>query len=137
MELINQTLQEAKKQYESGNTLLALILITLCIEWMGAMLDDKPLKSPKQSKRRFNKAIELLLRGKYAMFNRDSFFYEYWRNPLIHSGKLSKRFVLIEAPINNHLCLNDNKQWMFVPTVFIHDMQASFRKLEKIKKAEK
>ncbi|NSW46335.1 MAG: hypothetical protein HPY79_11030 [Bacteroidales bacterium] len=137
METINQTIQEAQKQLESGNTFMAMVLLALCLEWMGALLDDKPLKSTKQSKRRFNKAVACLLGGKYAALNRDSFLYEYWRNQLIHSGKLSKRFFISDDPINHHLCLNENKQWIFIPSVFLRDMQAAFAKLEKIKKAEK
>jgi len=137
MENITKTIQEAQKQFESGNTFMAMVLLTLCLEWMGALLDDKPLKSSKQSKRRFNKAVALLLGGKYAAINRDSFLYEYWRNQLIHSGKFSKRLCITNDSINHHLCLNENKQWIWVPSVFLHDMQTALVKLEKIKKAEK
>lgn len=49
MQQLKQNIEEARKQLTIGNVEWSILLLTLCIEWMGAHLDKKPLKSPKQT----------------------------------------------------------------------------------------
>lgn len=135
MELLRKTIQEAEKQIESQNFELALVLLTLCVEWMGAKMDKKPLKSPKQSKKRFSKAIDLLFGGRYAALNRDSFLYDSWRNPWLHVGNPSSWFFIAQNLDLKHLSENDNKQIVFIPSVFLKDVQIALKKLERKVKA--
>ncbi len=130
MELLRKTINEAEKQLEAQNIGLTLVLLTLCIEWMGAKLDKKPLKSPKQSKKRFGKAIDSLFDGRYAALNRDSFLYDSWRNPWLHAGNPSSWFFITENSDLKHLSENDKKQIVFIPSVFLKDVQNALKKLE-------
>lgn len=127
---IKQNIEEAKKQLNSGNIELSIILLTLCIEWMGAQLDKKPLKTPKQTKKRFDIAINTLLGGNYAALNRNSFFYEHWRNPWIHAGKGSSWFLITTDKNFNHLSKSSEaKKIIFNPSVFLSDIEKAFNKL--------
>lgn len=126
---LKQNIEEAKKQLTLGNVELTIILLTLCIEWMGAHLDKKPLKSPKQTKKRFDNAIKTLLGGNYAALNRDSFFYEHWRNPLIHAGKPGSLFLITRDNSFKHLSKNENKKIIFNPDVFLSDIEHALKKL--------
>lgn len=130
MELLRKTIQEAEKQIELQNFELALVLLTLCIEWMGAKMDKKPLKSPKQSKKRFSNAIDSLFGGRYAALNRDSFLYDRWRNPWLHAGSPSSWFMITENPDLKHLSESEKKQIIFIPSVFLKDVRVALKKLE-------
>lgn len=126
---VSQHIEEAKKQLLLGNVELSIILLTLCIEWMGAHLDKKPLKTPKQTKKRFDHAINNLLRGDYAALNRDSFFYEHWRNPWIHTGKPSSLFKITRDKEYKHLSKTVDKKIIFNPDIFLMDMESALKKL--------
>ncbi|NMD00370.1 MAG: hypothetical protein GYA62_11710 [Bacteroidales bacterium] len=126
---LSQNIEEAKKQLNSGNIELSIIILTLCIEWMGAMIDKKPLKAPKQTKKRFDMAINKLLGGNYAALNRDSFFYEHWRNQLIHTGKPSSLFIITTNKELKHLSKNEDKKIFFNPDVFLIDIESAFKKI--------
>jgi hypothetical protein len=130
-ERLHQLLQEAKILQEQQLYASSIILLTLCIELMGACLDDKPVKSPKQSKKRFQVAIHTLLGGNYAALDRKISLYDKWRNQWIHALSPSSLFLITTDISKPHLSFTEKKQIIFNPVVFYNDMLAAFDKLNK------
>jgi hypothetical protein len=122
-------IDQASFLQKNGAVMASLMVLTSGMEVMGSHFDNKPLKSPAQSKYRFAATTEKLLGGKYATLNRDHLLYETVRNPLVHSLVLSDRIVLIND--TTHLAF-DGKSICFNPVMFLHDCKAAFNRLQQL-----
>lgn len=128
MKHIIQQIKYARELIGRNDYITALLMMVLCIEWIGAVLDkQKPLKAIKQSQRRFQKALEFI-GSAYAYFNREGFLYHALRNHLIHTGILSKRIELV-IDASMHLKYNEKKQLVIDLKVLLNDIENAVNKL--------
>lgn len=111
--------------------LASVTILTIGLEIAGGFFDNKPLKSPKQSKIRFRAATNKLLSAKYAVVNRDDFLYETLRNQLLHSLIPGKTIVFDLSARENHLTLINNTI-LFNPQIFLSDVEEGIIKLRKL-----
>jgi Mor family transcriptional regulator len=114
---------------ENNLHLQSVQLLTLSIEFLGGLLDGKPLKSEQQSKKRFNSALKQLFPGKYYYLNKDYFLYDSLRNQLIHAFSPGGKLLLCKANSNlKHLETHENKL-VIVIEVFYEDVKKACEKI--------
>lgn len=78
-------IQELGKLKDAGLSYMQFVLMGQAIEVLGSFLDAKPMKARGQSARRFSKAVDYLLGGKYRVVNNNYFLYDKLRNQMTHT----------------------------------------------------
>ncbi|OFX29615.1 MAG: hypothetical protein A2X08_04995 [Bacteroidetes bacterium GWA2_32_17] len=130
LEFINKfILQQSKKHIENKSYLSSMLILTIGFEIMGGFFDKKPLKSPKQSKLRFNVAIDKLLGGKYSLYNKNDFLYEALRNQFVHSLLIGNKF---KVSLNEKHLSEKDGFIVFNPLTFYDDIENASKKLVKL-----
>lgn len=119
-------IKQAEKLIKNKSYLAAIIILTIGIEVMGGFFDKKPLKSPKQSKARFNIAINKLFGGKYSAINGNDSLYEMLRNQLIHSLTISNK---IQISFEKEHLKDFDGTLIFNPIDFLDDVNKAYIKL--------
>ena len=97
-------------------------LISQYIETLGAFLDRKPFKTPRQSAQRFHIALEKLFIPKYSQLNKNNFLYKQLRSNFTHLGVESQfiNFDFSKNELKNHLTYS-NKKTTIVLSTFLDD----------------
>ncbi|MBN2682820.1 MAG: hypothetical protein JXR58_09955 [Bacteroidales bacterium] len=130
-------ISDIKLMQENNLHLQSVQLLTMSIEFLGGLLDGKPLKSEQQSKKRFNSALKHLFPGKYYFLNRDYFLYDSLRNQLIHAFSPGGKLLLCKANSNlKHLETHESKL-VIVIEVFYEDVKMACEKLIKMVEEDK
>lgn len=81
----------------SGSAYIKFLNIIICIEFLGACIDNHPFNEDTHSKDRFNDALIKLFNKKYSQFAKSDnpyYLYEQLRCPFIHRLKPSKLIAL-------------------------------------------
>ncbi len=104
-------IKEVEGLVTSGFQRIAVGMISQYIETLGAFLDKKPFKTPRQSSQRFHLALEKLFPPRYSGFNKNNFLYKQLRSNFTHLGIESQFLELDYSSENNnyHLRFNDGK----------------------------
>lgn len=114
---------------------LSIILIGQAIETLGAFLDKKPLRARQQSKKRFNKAINVLFKPRYKFLNREDWLYDKLRNHMTHmfvpSAYLHLTFKDDPTLDKRHLDMDD-KKLIIIAEDFHNDLIQACEKLFKM-----
>lgn len=116
--LKSTVIPEIEKLQENNCTLSSFILMTQCIEYIGGIIDKKPLKAVGQSQKRFSKAIQILFSPKWQFYNKNGILYEKLRNHLLHTFTVGSGIQLLsdENLKHLHLTIHDNN-------ICIHNQQ--------------
>lgn len=123
--------EHSGKLQNQGNILASLIVLAIGLEIIGGFFDSKPLKSPKQSKLRFNKAVSLLQRKKYATINSNHGLYEALRNQLLHALLPSGLLRIDNVTAEQHLEFSDGNI-LFNPEIFRDDVSVLCAKIREL-----
>jgi len=104
-------IKEVEDLVASGFQRISVGMISQYIETLGAFLDKKPFKTPRQSSQRFHLALEKLFPPRYSGFNKNNFLYKQLRSNFTHLGIESQFLVFDYASENNnyHLHFKDGK----------------------------
>lgn len=126
-------LPQIKALQEKGFYFISFIMMVQAIEYLGGLMDNKPLKAREQSKKRFNKAISALFGSGYKVLNKNDELYNDLRNPLLHTLNQGSKFILL--PENNpenqiHFQQVGNKTVLIAEEMY-KDITGAFIKLKK------
>jgi hypothetical protein len=122
-------ISDIKLMLDNDLHLQSVQLLTISIEFLGGLLDGKPLKSEQQSKKRFNSALKHLFPGKYYFLNRDHFLYESLRNQLIHAFSPGGKLMLCNSNSNLKHLENYENRLVIVSEVFYEDVKKACEKI--------
>jgi len=113
---------EVQALVDSGFKRIAVGMISQYIETLGAFLDKKPFKTPRQSSQRFHLALEKLFPPRYSGFNKNNFLYRQLRSNFTHLGIESQFLVFDYEDVNtkSHMRFADGKTTI-VLSVFLND----------------
>ena len=116
---------------------ISIGIISQNIETLGAFLDKKPFKTPRQSSIRFNLALEKLFPSRYSFLNRNGFLYKQLRSNFTHLN-LDSRFLDFDFSENSnkHLKYIDGKTTIHLES-FLADYIAACDKLIEFKNSGK
>ena len=115
-------IDEVKALVDSGFKRIAVGIMSQYIETLGAFLDKKPFKVPRQSSQRFHLALEKLFPTRYSGFNKNNFLYKQLRSNFTHLG-IESQFLVFDFDdenINSHLRFNDGKTTIVI-SKFLED----------------
>ncbi|MEN8138764.1 MAG: hypothetical protein ABFR62_10065 [Bacteroidota bacterium] len=104
-------INEVKALIEKGFPRVAVGLIAQYIETLGAFLDKKPFKTPRQSSVRFDLALEKLFPPRYYSLNKKGFLYKQLRSNFTHLG-IESQFLTFDFDNKNpgsHLKFKNGK----------------------------
>ncbi len=109
-------INEVQALVDSGFNRIAVGMIAQYIETLGAFLDKKPFKTPRQSSQRFNHALEKLFPQRYSNFNKNNFLYKQLRSNFTHLGIESQflTFDFTEYNTDSHLHYKNGKTTIVV-----------------------
>jgi len=113
---------EVQALVKSGFKRIAVGMISQYIETLGAFLDKKPFKTPRQSSQRFHLALEKLFPPRYSGFNKNNFLYKQLRSNFTHLG-VESQFLIFhfdDANPTSHMRFADGKTTI-VLSRFIED----------------
>ncbi|MCK5907735.1 MAG: hypothetical protein KAG37_09105, partial [Flavobacteriales bacterium] len=115
-------IEEVKALVDYGFKRIAVGIMSQYIETLGAFLDKKPFKVPRQSSQRFHLALEKLFPPRYSGFNKNNFLYKQLRSNFTHLGVESQFLVFDfdDENINSHLRFNDGKTTIVI-SKFLED----------------
>lgn len=130
-------IRELGKLKDSGLSYMQFVLMGQAIEVLGSFLDSKPVKARGQSARRFSKAINYLLGGRYRVLNDNYFLYDKLRNQMTHTFMPGGDLLLLDrmdpAGEFRHLEYKDGKL-VLIGEVFYEDLcRAATRLTEGLK----
>lgn len=102
---------EVQALVDSGFKRIAVGMISQYIETLGAFLDKKPFKTPRQSSQRFDLALKKLFPPRYSGFNKNNFLYKQLRSNFTHLGVESQflTFDYNDENIESHMRFADGK----------------------------
>lgn len=126
-------LPQIKKLQNDGHYFISFITMIQAIEFLGALIDKKPLKAREQSKRRFSKAIDTLFNSNYKIHQQKDVLYDDLRNPLLHTLSSGNRFLLLsrkEAGNHKHFERVESKTVIIAEEMY-NDICDAFAKFEK------
>lgn len=86
--------EDIGKLIKSEQSLFAFILLAQGVEVLGGFVDNKPMKAPGQSAKRFSKSLNLFMGKRYRAINLNHKFYYSYRNQLTHSFIPSRDLIL-------------------------------------------
>ena len=115
-------IDEINRLVISNFSRVAIGLISQYIETLGAFLDKKPFKTPRQSAERFNLALKELFPHKYVSLNNNGFLYKQLRSNFTHLG-IESQFLdmqYVEENTKHHLTYK-NKKTTIIAAVLIED----------------
>lgn len=129
-------LSEVKQLVEAGFDRIAVGIISQNIETLGAFLDKKPFKTPRQSSIRFDLALERLFPPRYSQLNKNGFLYKQLRSNFTHLN-LESRFLeyTFEKESKNHLRFNDGKTFLNLHS-YLFDYENACKKLLELLKSD-
>ncbi|PKP21411.1 MAG: hypothetical protein CVU05_06850 [Bacteroidetes bacterium HGW-Bacteroidetes-21] len=126
-------LPQIKALQEKGFYFISFIMMVQAIEYLGGLMDNKPLKAREQSKKRFNKAISTLFGSGYKVLNRNDELYNDLRNPLLHTLNQGSKFILLSennSEKHKHFQIIENKTVLIAEEMY-HDITVAFSKLKR------
>ena len=102
---------EVEALIDSGFKRIAVGMIAQYIETLGAFIDKKPFKTPRQSSQRFHLALEKLFPPRYSALNKNNFLYKQLRSNFTHLGIESQflTFDFDDKIIDSHLRFHNGK----------------------------
>jgi len=115
-------IDEVNNLVNSGFKRIAIGIMSQYIETLGAFIDKKPFKTPRQSSQRFHLALEKLFPPRYSNLNRNNFLYKQLRSNFTHLG-IESQFLVFDFGDSNpslHLKYKDKKT-IIVLTDFLND----------------
>ena len=118
-------IEEVQALVDSGFNRIAIGIMAQYIETLGAFLDKKPFKTPRQSSQRFHLALEKLFPPRYSGFNKNNFLYKQLRSNFTHLG-IESQFLTFDFTNSNtdfHLRFKDGKT-----TIVISKLLADYTK---------
>ncbi|MCK5823824.1 MAG: hypothetical protein KAG96_00265 [Ichthyobacteriaceae bacterium] len=122
-------IDEIKSLSNNGYKRIALGMMAQYIETLGAFIDKKPFKAPRQSAIRFDMALEKLFPQRYIRLNNNGFLYKQLRSNFTHLGIESQFLNIVfndvkdvdnEKTKRNHLKFT-NKQTTICFSSFLND----------------
>ncbi|MCK5782018.1 MAG: hypothetical protein KAH10_05475 [Flavobacteriales bacterium] len=102
---------EIQDLVEKGFGRIAIGIMAQYIETLGAFLDKKPFKVPRQSSERFDLALSKLFPPRYHSLNKKGFLYKQLRSNFTHLG-IESQFLFFDYSNNaldKHLKFADKK----------------------------
>ena len=111
-----QMIDEVTALVNYGFKRIAVGLMSQYIETLGAFIDKKPFKTPRQSSQRFHLALEKLFTPRYVSFNKNGFLYKQLRSNFTHLG-IESQFLIFDFEDNNpnsHLRFHNGKTTIVV-----------------------
>lgn len=134
--LLNGYLTEINDLVIDGKHQVAFFVISQMVEFLGAMLDDKPLRAKEQSRKRFELALKKLYPLPYHKINEKDFLYHNFRCNMSHLLTTSNHIYTSSIKHLNaelHLRFNENKQLILLIEPLLQDTQNACKKvLDKI-----
>ena len=118
-------IDEVQSLVDSGFNRIAIGIMAQYIETLGAFLDKKPFKTPRQSSQRFHIALEKLFPLRYSGFNKNNFLYKQLRSNFTHLG-IESQFLVFDFTnndTNSHLHFKDGKT-----TIVVSELLADYTK---------
>jgi len=114
------------------------IYTSIGIETLGAIIDNKPIRTRNQSKYRFGIALYQLFPNQYGFVNKNSFLYDTLRNHAIHNLLPSSKLFVVNKDTGNVRHLDQSKDRVtFIIETFAKDfLNASREALKKIRSGE-
>lgn len=88
-------IEEIEALVKNNFTRVAIGLISQNIETLGAFLDKKPFKTPRQSSIRFHLALKKLFPAKYLYLNNNGFLYKQLRSNFTHLS-IESQFLTVD-----------------------------------------
>lgn len=122
---------EIKRLQSSGFYLPSNIMMMQAIEYLGSVIDKKPLKAREQSKKRFSIAIKKLFDTKYQYFNKNNELYDHLRNHLLHTFTSGSVFEIIPAAKSkgiNHFSKTESGKIVIIAEVLLSDIEKAAEK---------
>lgn len=116
---------EIKRLQQERFLIPSFVMMMQAIEYLGGVLDGKPLKAREQSKKRFSIAINKLFDSRYQYHNRNNELYDHLRNHLMHAFSPGSYFSLCmagESESHLHLQKNDEGQVVVVAEELLKDI---------------
>jgi len=115
-------INEVQALFDSGFKRISIGMMSQYIETLGAFLDKKPFKVPRQSAQRFHLALEKLFPPRYSSLNKNNFLYKQLRSNFTHLGIESQflTFDFDDTKPQNHLKYLDKKTYL-VLSLFLKD----------------
>ena len=104
-------INEVQLLVDAGFKRIAVGMMAQYIETLGAFLDKKPFKIPRQSSQRFHLALEKLFPPRYSSFNKNNFLYKQLRSNFTHLG-IESQFLSFDydgESKNSHLKFSNGK----------------------------
>ena len=102
------------------------IMMMQCVEFLGAIIDKKPLKAREQSKKRFSLALKKLFDSPYHYYNRNNEIYDKLRNHLLHTFSIGNYFEIMpasEAGDNKHLTKSNDGRIILIAEEMLRDIE--------------
>lgn len=129
--LTESIIPEIKRLQEERFLIPSFVMMMQAIEYLGAILDDKPLKAREQSKKRFSQAIKKLFDPRYQYYNRNNELYDHLRNHLMHAFSSGSYFHICQAGDTDgqkHLQKNDEGRVVLVAEELLKDIEKAAAK---------
>jgi hypothetical protein len=79
-----QIIDELGRMQQEGFHYYSVVIMVQAIEFLGSMLDDKPIRARNQSKNRFRLAVSKLFDIRYQHLNYNDWLYDKLRNHMVH-----------------------------------------------------
>jgi len=130
--LSEKVLPEIRQLQQNGHYLASFIMMMQAIEYLGAILDGKPLKAREQSKKRFSLAVRKLFGERYQYFNRNNELYDQLRNHLMHAMSAGSHFELVsavQAGENKHLTKNKGGKIILIAEELLIDIEKAAQRI--------
>lgn len=124
--LSETVLPEIRQLQQHGFYLASYVMMMQAIEYLGAILDKKPLKAREQSKKRFAKAIDKLFDSRYKYYNRNCELYDHLRNHLLHTLSAGSYFELVslaESGERKHLTKSEDGKVILIAEELLEDIE--------------
>ncbi|MFN8436210.1 MAG: hypothetical protein U0V72_01125 [Cytophagales bacterium] len=137
--LINNYLEEVEFLIKAQKYQLSFLLLSQIIEFLGSLIDDKPLRAKDQSKKRFSLALKKLFKAEYHKANDKDFLYYQYRCNMSHLLSGSANILLTNSektPKILHLKTNNNKLLLVIEPLFEDTQLACQKFMFKLKNNE-
>jgi len=119
-------INEVQSLVDNGFERIAVGMIAQYIETLGAFLDKKPFKTPRQSSLRFDLALKKLFPARYHHLNKRGFLYKQLRSNFTHLG-IESQFIHFDFSPDNtksHLSFNNAKTTFVINKLLIDYIKA-------------
>ncbi|MCX6256283.1 MAG: hypothetical protein NTW49_00015 [Bacteroidia bacterium] len=126
-----QLITDIGRLLEHGFDYISVAIMVQAIEFMGSLLDDKPLRARNQSKIRFGHAISRLFDKRYASLNANNWLYDKLRNHMAHQFIPSSWIIItrsVDLKSGKHL-QRDGEKLIIAADAFYSDFKQACEKL--------